>query len=200
MRGIPGAIAWRVPPVFSGGTVVVIASGPSLTAEDVAKVRAADLPTIVVNDVFLLAPWAWLLYAADWRWWKKRPAALNFAGIKASVEGFYPGIVRLRNTGIDGFDPDPSCIRTGNNSGYQAVHIAIHTGAARIVLLGFDMRGGHFNGRPDGAVRRDWIARFCDLADVIEDRVDIVNATPDSALRCFRFMRLDDAIKQERVE
>jgi hypothetical protein len=185
-------VGWTVPRCFEGATVVVLGSGPSLNARDVAKVR--DLPTIAVNDAHLLAPWAWMLYAADWRYWGRSPSARKFAGLKVSVEAYLPEVLRLRNTGIDGFDADPSCIRTGNNSGYQGLHIAIHTGAARVLLLGFDMKGGHFNGRPDGPLRRDWLPRFAALEFLMRGRVEIINCTPQSALACFPARMLDEAL------
>jgi hypothetical protein len=194
----PNAVTfWRVPREFEGQTVVVMASGPSMCKRDADKVRDAGVPAIVVNETYRLAPWAWMLYAADWKWWARSPKALEFTGHKVSVEAgkpHLPQVKRLRNTGIDGFDPDPSCVRAGNNSGYQAVHIAIHTGAARILLLGFDMRGGHWHGASYGPLRRDWINRFRALAWTISAKVQIINCTPFSALDCFPKMPLDEAL------
>ncbi len=107
------------------------------------KVRASNLPTIVINDTHRLAPWADALYSCDAKWWQHHAAeALKFPGLKITqdlcVE--FPQVLRLTNSGRDGFDPDPSCIRTGNNSGYQALHIAVQAGAARVLLCGYDMR------------------------------------------------------------
>jgi hypothetical protein len=45
----------------------------------------------------------------------------------------------LRNTGMEGLEAAPDGLRTGQNSGYQAINLAVHLGATRIVLLGFDM-------------------------------------------------------------
>jgi hypothetical protein len=180
---------WTVPRAFPGGTVVVMASGPSLSVADAEAVRSSGFPTIAVKAAYLLAPWAWMLYGAEWEFWRRTNGPMKFAGHKVSIEE--PSVFQLRNTGIDGFDPDPSCVRTGNNSGYQAVHAAIHTGAARIVLLGFDMKGGHFNGRKDGPPRRDWIPRFEGLAGC---GAEIINCTPGSALTCFPRVPLADVI------
>lgn len=165
-----------------------------MNAKDAGKVRDAGAPTIVVNDTYVLAPWAWMLYAADWRWWQRNPLALRFAGLKVSVEAYLVDVMRLRNTGIDGFDPDPGCLRTGNNSGYQAVHCALHTKPSRVLLLGFDMKGGHWNGRQDGGVKRDWISRFSILAELMQGKVEILNCTVDSAMKCFPFVPLDEAL------
>jgi hypothetical protein len=192
-------MTWHVPAAFPGGSVVVMASGPSMSAAVAAKVRASGVPAIAVNTTFLLAPWAWMLYAADWRWWHEHPLALQFEGLKATADIAVPPVHRLRNTGIDGFDPDPGCVRTGNNSGYQAVHIAIHTGAARVLLTGFDMRGGHWHALKDGPLRRDWIAHFATLAEAVRGRVEIINCTPASALTCFPRQTLDEALYADQA-
>lgn len=47
-------------------TVAIIGGGPSLTQDQVDQVRR--LHCIVVNDAFLLAPWADAMYFADSRW------------------------------------------------------------------------------------------------------------------------------------
>ena len=45
----------------------IIASGPSLTKEDVDAVRGLNV--IVINTSYWLAPWADILYACDGHWW-----------------------------------------------------------------------------------------------------------------------------------
>ena len=56
-------------PDWRGRTVVCIASGPSLTAEDCELVRESGCPVIVTNTTFRLCPWADMLYAFDRPWW-----------------------------------------------------------------------------------------------------------------------------------
>lgn len=173
------------------------------------KVRG--LPTIVINRTFELAPWADVLYAADSRFWRNWPGAVEFAGLKVSVEptknfayGDPPpkGVKALRVTGITGFDPDPSCIRTGYNSGYQALHFVVHTGAARVLLCGYDMRGTHWHAphpmplaNPNPAALVDWCILFQQLAPLIADRLEVINCTPDSALTCFRYVPLGEVLQ-----
>lgn len=189
--------------MWEGKTVAVIATGPSLTRKQVDAVR--DLPCIAVNDnaidvlrdgvmQFAMAPWADLLYAADYEWWAQYPQARAFPGLKVtcmdSAERL--GVLVLEQTGTKGFDPNPSCIRTGGNSGYQAVHVAIHAKAKRILLLGFDMHaknGAHWFGRHPPRLRNTepesypgWVERF----EALKGRgSEIINCTPGSALRCF---------------
>ncbi len=139
-------------------------------------VRAAGVPAIAVNDAFLLAPWADVLYAADAQWWGVHAqTALKFAGLKMTADPsvHYRAVLKLKQTGKTGYDPTPGCVRTGGNGGYQALHVAIQAGARRILLLGFDMGGTHFFGRHRDGLRNtpdqtfaNWIPRFSALAKV----------------------------------
>jgi hypothetical protein len=168
------------------------------------QVRDARLPTIVVNDTWRLAPWADILYAADGKWWDVHAEEVQrFEGLKVTVQDCKHRVLLLRQTGAQGFDPDPACLRTGGNSGYQAVHVALHAGAARVLLCGFDMKGAHWFGEHQRPLRnttphtfRIWIGRFKSLAA----QADIVNCTPGSALECFRRMNLEAALAAEKEE
>lgn len=185
---------WSVPPMFDGDTVAVMATGPSLTPEVAEKARR--FKAVVVNNAWRLAPWADVLYACDGPWWQHNQDALAFEGIKVTCGWSAPeGVKLLKRTGIDGFDSDPSCIRTGGNSGYQAVHLAIAAKAKRILLLGFDMKPvGHFFGQHKPPLRntdpqsyRIWARRFSGFAG----KSDIVNCTPGSGITVFPFGDID---------
>ncbi len=128
-----------------GTTCVVLATGPSLTREDVDYVRRfhnQGVRVIAVNDAYKLAPWADVLYACDPPWWRLHRQGIHDAGVTGRqvtcCENEFPDIECLNITGNFGYDPDPRNIRTGYNSGYQAVHCAAHLGARNIVLLGFN--------------------------------------------------------------
>jgi hypothetical protein len=201
---------WTVPRCFEGGTVAVLASGPSMSQAAAEQVRAAGVPAIAINSTFRLAPWAWMLYAADIEWWqhKGNADARRFAGIKATCTTGVatcrdvPDMRYLRNSGAGGFDPQPDSVRTGGNSGYQAVHIAVHTGAARILLCGMDMHGCHWHGPHPRDLRTTtadmyerWRARFGDLAKELKRcGVDVINVTPGSRLECFRRSTLESEL------
>ena len=194
------ATPWKVPPMWQGKTVAILASGPSLTPEQCSHVAAAGLPAIAINDTFRLAPWADMLYAADTGWWRYHAQdALKFQGLKVTAHESceFPAVKLLKRSGDLGFDPDPRFIRTGGNSGYQALHIAIHAGAARVLLLGYDMNasaGAHWHGqhpRPlrntDPETYKRWVSRFSALSG---RGAEILNCTPGSALTCFPFDEL----------
>lgn len=194
---------WQVPRAWPGATIAILASGPSMSAAVAAEVIGAGVPAIVVNSTFRLHPSAWALFAADPEWWEhpKNRDARAFAGLKVSVSSV-PGVHRLHNSGLDGFDPDPGCVRSGGNSGYQALHLAVHAGAARVLLCGFDMEGGHWHGDHPAGLRgttpetyAKWRERFASLVKPLAERgVEVLNCTPGSALTCFPFRSLEDAL------
>ena len=191
---------WSVPRMFEGRTIAVLASGPSMSQAVADKIHAAGVPAIVVNNTFRLAPWASILVANDLEWWRATDDWKDFAGFRVCSQPgrAIEGVQRLRVTADFGFDPDPSCIRFGSNSGYQAVHIGIQTGASRILLCGFDMHGGHWHGPHKEPLRNPqphrfarWIKRFRDLRD---QGSEIVNCTPGSKLDCFPMADLEDVL------
>lgn len=190
---------WQVPRLPPGSTVAILASGPSMWPAVAERVRASGVFAIAINTTFRLAPWAWMLYGADHEWWRhpSHRDAMQFDGWRVTIADgpnqAPAGVHWLRNSGIYGFDAQPGYLRTGGNSAYQALHIAIQAGAARVLLCGLDMRGGHWHGahpaglkvtQPEQYAR--WIERFPALADVaIERGVEVINCTQGSALKCF---------------
>jgi hypothetical protein len=182
---------WRVPRIWQGQTVAVLASGKSMSQAVADQVNGYGLPCIAVNKTWELAPWAQMLYAADSEWWQQNPKALEFPCLKVSVNdgGTHPrGVHVLQQSGYEGFDLDPSRLRTGGNSGYQAVHLAAHAGAERILLLGFNMGGPHWHKAHKSPLRETgpstyerWVNAFDSL--VRECPAEIINCTPNSALR-----------------
>lgn len=87
-------------------------------------------------------------------------------------------------------------LHAGQNSGYQAIQYAYQKGAARILLLGYDMQhtGGrsHWHGdHPQGLTNAEginqWVKHFGPLAKDLElHGVDVVNCTTETALQCFK--------------
>lgn len=189
-----------VPKLWAGETVVCLATGPSLTAEDVDYCQG-KARVIAVNDAYRLAPWADALYACDAKWWHWHQGVPNFAGAKWSLDhsawhnyrAKYPDVVKLRNTGPNGLEHAPTGLKSGRNSGYQAINLAVHYGATRILLLGYDMQpsGGksHFFGEhpnqqqsPYAMFRR----AFESLVKPLEKcGVSVINCTRRSALTAF---------------
>jgi hypothetical protein len=202
----------RVDRQWPGSTVVCLATGPSLTAADVDYCRG-KARVIAVNDAYRLAPWADALIGADASWWLTHRGVPSFAGEKWSVQHNtwgriherFPDVKRLKNTGTHGIETHPSGLRNGGNSGYLALNLAVHYGAARIVLLGYDMghrKGGkrHFFGNHPGAMdQQSPFAQFIrayetavrPLADL---GISVVNCSRSTYLTCFPRAPLADAL------
>jgi len=194
------ATLWLVPPIFRGKTVAILAGGSGMSMRVADEVCAADIPAIAINNSYLLAPWADILVANDAGWWGAHPEALKFAGIKFCAQTGccpHPEVMELKNTGQRhdecGYDPDPAHIRTGSNSGYTAVHIAMQAGARRILLCGMNMGGDNWHPPHEKPLRvtrqqtyANWIRRFATLVQPAAERgIEIINCTTGSALKCF---------------
>jgi hypothetical protein len=192
----------RVERLWPKSTVVCLATGPSLTAEDV-DYCLGRARVIAVNDAYRLAPWADALYACDPAWWRWHDGVKSFQGAKWSMHhdawsarfcAAFSDVARLKNTGETGLELDPSGLRAGRNSGYQAINLAVHYGATRIVLLGYDLQrtGGraHFFGNHPQAGQNAPYASFIPyfqtlISPLNKAGVSIVNCTPSTALTCF---------------
>lgn len=175
--------------------VVVVASGPSLTAADVDYCRGRAA-VVVVNDNYRLAPWADALYAADPEWWDHHRGVPEFAGLRVTQDAGAARRWRLQYIECRraaGFSLDAGIVHAGDNSGFQALNLAVLYGGRPIVLLGFDMqmRGAqrHWFGDHPGELNKaspygHFAHAFNEAAQRHPD-VEILNATRDSALECW---------------
>lgn len=204
----------RVNPIWRGETVVILATGPSLNQADVDAVRGRAR-VIAVNDSYRLAPWADLIYACDERWWRwqyrdHKAAIAAFAGLRFALKPVRPewGVTVLKNTGVTGLELNPGGLKNGRNSGYQAINLAVHLGAARILLLGYDMslgQGGKvhwFGSHPNGG--RPPLTKFRlyfpSIAPPLKALgIEVVNCSRRSALTCFPKVALERALPLRQV-
>lgn len=201
---VRASLAWE------GATVVVLASGPSLTQEQCLMVRMwQDNPlrrVIAINTTFRLAPWADLLYACDGKWWDAVDPTSKMKYAEEAAQHFSKdcmwtqdrgaseryGIRFIRSEKKPGLSKVAGIIRQGANSGFQAINLAYLAGARRFILLGFDCKGEHWHGKhPDsintGMPHALWKKEFQTLAaDLSKEGVDVVNCSPGTALRAFR--------------
>ena len=98
------------------------------------------------------------------------------------------------------FSTDPNLIHYGDNSGFQALNLAILFGARVIVLVGFNMSGQNMF-RPGDSRNQyaGFVKSFEKAAETIPAGVRIINATPGSALHCFEKMELDEALLLDKT-
>lgn len=174
-----------------GKTVAILASGPSLTAEDIEAVR--HLPTIAVNSTFMVAPFCSVLFAGDPVWWE--------AHHKEAVGGkkYTTDKDTAKKYGIEYFGHDH---RQGYNSGMLAIEFAIKRGAAKIILLGFDCslkNGRHHHGdhtktqNPDSDRVGKWHKQFQRLREA-NQRASVVNCSRYTELTSFPCLGLEAAL------
>lgn len=148
-----------------------------------------------------------MLYAADSWWWNfHAQAALKFEGLKVTCSDVpYRQVLKLFNSGDEGFDPLAGAIRTGGNSAYQAAHVAAHAGAAKILLLGVDAHareGVHHHGEHPTGLRNPtrstfdaMITKWRTLAGPLREiGIEVINCNPESAVDAFPKMPIEDAL------
>jgi hypothetical protein len=203
-----------LPRICTTGTVVCIASGPSLTTEDCEYVRG-KATAIAVNDAVRLAPWADVLYSSDRGWWHANKLGKDFAGLRVKVATKpwvktdvrkYPlresGIVVLKNYGIEGLELQPDGIRNLQNSGSAAINVAVHLGAKRILLIGYDMgvcKGrAHFYDTKPVAIRSPYILFRRLTGTMVKPLkaagIDVINCSRETALEHFPRQPLREAL------
>lgn len=198
-------------------TVVVMASGESLVKEQCQAVALwsardrARRKTIVVNTTYQIALWADLLWACDKPWWDSYYSKVRgslFSGelwTQDEEAARVYGLRFIRSVDDPGLGRRPGLIHQGKNGGYQAVNLAVQAGARRVILLGFDMKGGHWHGdhplplsNPKPYLYAMWRKNFARMAiDLATDGVDVVNCTPGSALECFPKLPLNAVLEDE---
>lgn len=176
-------------------TAFILGGGFTLTAEIAERVRGRK--TIVLNSTSRLAPWASVLMFADWPWFREhRPIVDNWPGdvltISRRAARVLPDKVQL---------VPPPITRTDKLSvGHHAVDVAMWLGVKRIVLLGFDCRlvDGQSHNHQDYSNSHEvlyttWLLpAWADYPErARKRRVEIVNATPGSAIAVFPQISLD---------
>lgn len=188
---------------LKGGTILCVASGPSLIREDVEYARDKVHATIVTNTTFRLVPWTNVVYAADSPWWaahlseveRLSPSAERWTCSLQAARLFKLNYVRPERK--PGLSRDASCVHTGTNSGYQAINLAFHLGARRIVLLGYDMQrtGGRSHWHGDHVGKGLHNGMNFELAlqaiprlaiDLQSEGVEVVNCSRQTAIKSFR--------------
>jgi len=175
----------------------VLASGPSLTPEQIRRVRDQAGLKIAVNSTIFSAPWSDICFALDHHWWQhyhEQVKALPCERWSSSGNCAPFGVQIVKKN-----RPDEPLIDgvAGNNSGTQAAEFAYLRGADEIILLGVDCKrhNGKAHHHPDHPEpmtnptrtqhwAADW-ARFCRLVDV-----PVINCSPICELDCFEYRDL----------
>lgn len=204
---------WNVLPEWVGEVAYLLGCGPSLNRADVNRLQGHRV--IAINDTYQMAPWSEILYWCDEKWWlqHKEHIASTFRGrVIATLENQIDGVRALRNAGPLGLSEDPGAICNGSNSGYQAINLAVHLGAKRIVLLGYDMQVNgdrlHWQPRTDmqnvqsfqRTLQNVMLPKFESLREPLRRAgVEVVNCTVNSAMKIWPYRPLEQVLQEEEV-
>ena len=179
---------------WSGHSVVIIASGPSLTREDCRAVEQSGLTAVAVNTAWTYARFCHAIYAGDMTWWRNYGADIDIDVPKYTLS---QGAAHAF-----GITHHKSRIKSGYNSGLMALEMAINFGASRVLLLGFDCsvkNGTHYHGdhsktpNPTHAKCKLWMGYAQRLVDMYRD-ADIINCSRQTEYDAFPRQSLADAI------
>lgn len=190
-------------------TIVCVAAGASLTAKEVAYCHGkADV--LAVNRSFEMAPFARWMYACDGDFWLAYPHALAFKGERWTQDRFAAKKYGLNyvesregtTLGADFVGWGQTAANGGGNSGFQALNLALHFGATRILLLGYDMCGAHWHADHKHPCANPlphnfdaWIKGFeAAVPQLARIGVEVINCSPKTRLHCFRRAPIDKVL------
>lgn len=191
-------------------TIVIAAPGPSLCTEQTDMIQESNLFTIAIGDVGrVLLTKADIHYHCDKKWWEYyNGCPESNAAFKAALEPtIHEFIYQTPATRIEpGLELNYPYLVTGNNSGYQAINLAVHFKPKTIILVGYDMQdreqGVHniIGDHPKAIKRPTDFPKFRDsigtLVKPLEDLgIKVYNCTIDTALNCFQKRDLKDVLR-----
>lgn len=173
-------------------TWALLAPGPSASAAVAARVR--HLPMGAVGNAYELAPWARFIASTDAGWWRRNPKAKETGADLYSMLKT-PDVEQVSIPGMS----------SSVNSGVLALACAKQAGATRIILLGFDMHGTHFFGPYTNGLRNtpphqraQHMKQYREWAR-LNKGVEVLNATPGSALTVFPMVDLDACLAEPPI-
>ncbi len=188
---------------WRGYTAVILASGPSLTAEQVLTVENAEVKTIAVNSTVYKMAIPDVAYAGDLLWLKANHNKIDVGRAtktarwtcdRSAAERY--GLNWIKGVNREGLSRESKWINTNGNSGFQAINLAYLFGVRRILLLGFDMCLGvngerhHHPDHPAPMVQAqtfgDWLYKANFLARDLKDAgCEVINCSGRTALTCW---------------
>lgn len=207
-----------IPVKYDNGVAVLIGSGPSLTARQVALCKQphqdGQLAMMGCNDAYRICPFLDVLYAADGKWIDYHRQKILEGDLLALCTFWTPDEKAAANyrewnlTKIkvaQGLSTDPSVVHHGNHSGYQIINVAYLMGCRTIILIGYDCRDGgkHWFGQhPWGPLRVEsnfdsWAKGYNSIAEQASGLdLRVFNATPGSGISAFPMVDLEEALHE----
>ena len=191
----------------------MFATGPSLTQEVVDTIRPYKDKFVMfgINDAYRAVDYLDEHYACDEKWWtthgddfrKKYPNLSSWTGHAVGAASKY-NLQFVKGKHANGFSLDSKLIHYGQNSGYQALNVALLMGGCKFLLVGYNMKAvgkkKHFFGdHPAGLNKNSPYQSFIRNYETIQPGIKnlIINCTPNSALTCFETADLKEALENE---
>ena len=230
-------MAWEVPKIWEGGDVWILGGGPSVTKQFnipekvVQNVITGTSPlsayspymkaihdkhVIGINVAYLIGDWIDMVFFGDSGFFLSHAAGLAaFPGLKVSCHSGVSKYHWVKFTPRDrrhnlGISSVRSMVSWNGNSGSAAISLAVHTGAKRIFLLGFDMKMSgekqHWhdvykrigNQSKKRMIKLPFHRHLVGFAQIAKDAgkmgVEIINVCPDSMIPQFRKVNLKDCL------
>lgn len=196
---------WKATPEWKGETAFIIAGGTSVIGQDTEALRGRKV--IVINSSYQVAPWADVLFFGDSRWWREHEKPVSrFAGKVVTVAPSARGdhLLRMKKGSPPGLSDDPETVTMRRTSLMAAMNLGMHFGVSRMVLLGADGKPGskgkthHHAPHPWPQKLGCWDEQMLDLKTAArslrQKGIEVLNASPGSAIPFWPVMTLDDAL------
>lgn len=140
-----------IQPIFKGETAVLIATGPSITDEQIQYVKLkreeGKCKVFTLNNVYQRVPFTDMHLSCDAPWWRwYYPRSQELRDLPCPKYTWFPdlakkfGIEYIRGVDKPGLSINPSVIHINHGSGPMWINMALHLGVKKLILIGHDMK------------------------------------------------------------
>lgn len=199
---------WQPDAIWRGETAFLLGGGPSLKGFNRSRLTRRGHRVIAINSSYRIANSQDLLFFTDNSWFEQHQPVIDlWRGYVVTLSRHAKAAMPQKVRRIEceegaAFVPGRTPVRLGRSSGQTAISLAILLGATRVVLLGYDMRmvEGRSHHHDDHSHDNDSdLRRYANsfggwAQATAEAGVEVLNATPGSALTEFPFRSLDDVL------
>ena len=205
-------VLWPIPKIWPNSTVFIIGGGPSIKNQNLDLIKGHRV--IGVNQAWTLGPWVDLCWFGDKGWLDQNtPEIWQYGGLIVTCCNPAQQLKRIKYVARSkryGLETNKRThIGWNDNSGASAINVAYWLGARRVILLGFEMRNPiegtqtHWHNKYAPKIDKKtkklsnpysrFLIGFPQIAkDAKEVGLEIINATPDSALKVFPYKPLEE--------
>jgi hypothetical protein len=140
-----------VEPIWAGMTAVIIATGPSLSQQQLDLVLKAhmadDVKVFTINNTYQVYPHTNVHLSCDGPWWAWYSHDPFLRALPAAKWTWYPKFAEELNINYifgeehkKGLSTDNRIVHINHGSGPMIFNLALHYGVEKIVLIGHDMK------------------------------------------------------------